>query len=90
MTDSQSPTNVLLLVKAIWEESLELPDVGPDDIFFQCGGGSLQAMQMLTRVREELGVEVPLACLFDARTLRAFAANVEEAIRDATCEEHPT
>ena len=90
MSDSPFPLDVFSLVQIIWQESLEVSHVAPHDKFFQSGGTSLQAMQVMARVREQFSVEIPLACLFDSANLQAFAASVEQAIRDAADEEYPT
>ncbi|HKV06940.1 MAG TPA: phosphopantetheine-binding protein, partial [Thermoanaerobaculia bacterium] len=50
---------------AIWRELLDVDRVGVHDHFFDLGGHSLLAMQLLSRVREDLGVEVPLSALFE-------------------------
>ncbi|HEV7517348.1 MAG TPA: HAD-IIIC family phosphatase, partial [Thermoanaerobaculia bacterium] len=49
----------------IWRELLGVDRVGINDHFFDLGGHSLLATQLLSRVREELGVEVPLHLLFE-------------------------
>jgi len=64
-------------IAAIWREILEIEDVGADDNFFETGGHSLSAIQMLSRLRDSLGVEVSLKELFDGPTLAALAKNVE-------------
>jgi len=48
----------------LWRELLGVERVGVEDHFFDLGGHSLLAMQVLSRVREVFGVEVPLAALF--------------------------
>ncbi|SFL87825.1 amino acid adenylation domain-containing protein, partial [Rugamonas rubra] len=58
----------------IWAELLRLPSVGRQDNFFELGGHSLLAVQMLSRLRQRLGVEVALQALFDQPVLRDFAA----------------
>src|SRR5262245_22919778 len=48
----------------IWGELLKVERVGRHDDFFELGGHSLLVMRVLSRLRQTLGVEVPLAGLF--------------------------
>ncbi len=66
-------------IAAIWQELLELEQVGRNDHFFDLGGHSLLAVQLLSHVREELGVELGLRDLFTHPTLAAFAALADTA-----------
>ncbi|MGE7955443.1 non-ribosomal peptide synthase/polyketide synthase [Pseudomonas sp. NPDC089530] len=60
-------------IAAIWAEVLGLPRVGLTDHFFELGGHSLLATQITSRVQAELGLEVPLAALFQTESLQAYA-----------------
>ncbi|HXO18881.1 MAG TPA: amino acid adenylation domain-containing protein, partial [Thermoanaerobaculia bacterium] len=67
------------LLAGIWSELLRVGRVGIHDSFFALGGHSLLATQVMSRVREVLGVEVPLRRLFEAPTVAGLAAQVERA-----------
>ncbi|MBE1162009.1 non-ribosomal peptide synthase/polyketide synthase [Dyella acidiphila] len=62
-----------LAIAAIWQDLLCLERVGRHDHFFELGGHSLLAVQVLARIRAELGVELPLRDLFALSTLQALA-----------------
>ena len=51
------------------------------DDFFALGGDSLHAMQVLARLRERLGVVLPLPAFFQNAALADMAAGVEARSR---------
>ena len=59
-----------------WCELLRLEEVSVDDSFFEIGGHSLMAMQVMVRVREELGVELPLRKMYQQPTIAAWAERI--------------
>jgi len=71
---------------ALWEEMLERRPIGIHDSFFDVGGHSLLAMRLLTRIRDQWKVTVPLRRLFEAPTLAEVAAAIESG---STHEEAP-
>ncbi|MEO3972426.1 amino acid adenylation domain-containing protein [Streptomyces sp. CAU 1734] len=75
------------LVCALFAEILALEEVGAEDNFFDLGGDSGLGMRLARRIREELGVDLPVRRLFSAPTpagvARALGARVRPALRRA-------
>src|SRR5579859_1189525 len=71
------------ILAGIWEEVLKVERVGVRDNFFELGGHSLLATQVMSRVREALGVEVALRRLFERPTVGELGEWLEEALREA-------
>ncbi|HVH13434.1 MAG TPA: acyltransferase domain-containing protein, partial [Longimicrobium sp.] len=80
-TEYHAPsTDVEELVAAMWEELLGISPIGVHDDFFALGGHSLLATQIVSRCRENFGLELPLKAIFEAPTIARFAVLVEDAI----------
>lgn len=74
-------------VTNVISELLGVEMVGLDDNFFELGGHSLLAVQVVTRLRKQLDVELPMrALLFEAPTVGGIAAVIREALLAAECE----
>ncbi|MFN7960162.1 MAG: SDR family oxidoreductase [Thermoanaerobaculia bacterium] len=71
-----SPTEAA--VAEIWQRLLGLDSVRRDDDFFALGGHSLVGIQVVARLRELFGVELPVAQLFRAPTLGRLAELVDQ------------
>ncbi|MBF8667868.1 amino acid adenylation domain-containing protein [Pseudomonas putida] len=80
----QAPQTPLQIQLAqIWAQVLQVPQVGLGDNFFALGGHSLLATQAVSRIRKQLGVDIPLRTLFDTVDLQAFAQAVAEGEQGA-------
>lgn len=55
-------------------------EVGPDDNFFDLGGDSIDAIELVTRLEEVLGREIDLITLFDTQNFADFSAAITAAI----------
>jgi acyl carrier protein len=62
----------------IWAEVLGLPKVETNANFFDLGGDSLKAMEVIARVSEVLRVDLPLIAFFEDPTVAHLAAVVDE------------
>ncbi len=67
-------------IAAIWQQLLGIERVGVNDNFFDLGGHSLLATQVMTRLRDALGVDLPLDALFSAPTVAGLAAAAVPAL----------
>ncbi|MDQ3262224.1 MAG: amino acid adenylation domain-containing protein [Myxococcota bacterium] len=72
------------LVARALADALGLPEVGPEDNFFERGGHSLLAVQVLARLRDGLGTELPVRALFEAPTAAALARRVQQQLAEGT------
>jgi amino acid adenylation domain-containing protein/non-ribosomal peptide synthase protein (TIGR01720 family) len=57
----------------IWQDVLQVEQVGRNDNFFALGGHSLLVLQVISRVRQQLHLELSVSSLFSAATLAEFA-----------------
>lgn len=72
----QTPTEAVLA--AIWAELLGVEMVGRQANFFELGGHSLLATQVVARIRTAFGQELAVRTLFEAPTLAALAAILDQ------------
>ena len=63
----------------IWTQVLNVTQIGVNDNFFQLGGTSLMAMQLLSYIYDSFQVELTLKELFDtAPTISGLAESIEQ------------
>jgi phthiocerol/phenolphthiocerol synthesis type-I polyketide synthase E len=79
-----APRNELeAAIARLWSEVLGGEEVSVTDDFFEIGGNSLVAVQLIALIRRELGVRLPMRGLFEDPTVAGAAAKVAE-LRTAT------
>ncbi|MCC9020570.1 non-ribosomal peptide synthetase [Flavobacterium lipolyticum] len=64
---------------ALWEEVLEIDQVGVLDDFFKIGGHSLKATYLITRIKTEFNAKLDLISIFNNATLGEMAAEIKKA-----------
>lgn len=67
-----------LQLKGIWEQALEVSNIGVRDDFFELGGHSLAAAEICSRIERVLGIRLPLVTLVEAPTIERLAQVVRD------------
>lgn len=80
--DSSQADHLERRLMGIWREVLGVDGIRSQDSFFDLGGHSLMAIQVISRVREAFGIELPLRSLFEQATFAEFS----QMVRDITAQ----
>jgi amino acid adenylation domain-containing protein len=87
-TVSQRPATPLeSALLRIFAEVLRIQTVGVDSNFFDLGGHSLLAVQVLSRIRRDLNVDLPVRVLFEKPTVAGIATAIVATSRAAPASE---
>ena len=79
----QAPrTPVERMISDVWARVLKVERVGIHDNFFELGGHSLLATQAMSRIRQALGVDLPLRMIFEAPTVACLAVAAADRSSD--------
>ena len=88
-------TDLEKTVLTVWQRVLGTQNIGVNQDFFQIGGHSLPAIQVLAQINEQFSLELPITFLFEQSTVREMAAEIErrvlreiEAMSDAEVEQY--
>jgi len=65
-------------IAEIWAKVIGIERVGIHDNFFEVGGNSLAAVQVVSQVLQVFGMKIPVRSLFKAPTLRDFSRVIEK------------
>jgi amino acid adenylation domain-containing protein len=66
-------------VSEVWQQALGLNSIGLDENFFELGGDSLVAVQIMTKLRKILDENIPLATFLQAPTIKQLAALLDRS-----------
>ncbi len=75
-TVPNSPTEKVLY--KIWQELLGIPDLSIHDDFFELGGHSLIAVNMMSKIDQQIGRKVPLAALLKHATIHQLGQLLDQ------------
>ncbi|MFJ7326476.1 acyl carrier protein [Streptomyces cyaneofuscatus] len=64
-------------ITEIWQKTLKLDAISPDDDFFDLGGHSLLMAQIQESISNDLGIEVPMDELFRHPTVKEISHYIE-------------
>jgi acyl carrier protein len=64
------------VVARIWRKALQVEELRPESSFYELGGDSILMMNILARIRSELGIELDEEALLFASTFQEFSAAV--------------
>ncbi|EDX70556.1 Condensation domain protein, partial [Coleofasciculus chthonoplastes PCC 7420] len=64
----------------IWTSVLRIKPIGIHDNFFELGGHSLLATQVISRIRQNWEIELPLRCLFESPTIAELSKHLETKV----------
>jgi acyl-coenzyme A synthetase/AMP-(fatty) acid ligase/acyl carrier protein len=73
-------TELEIILAEFWGEVLGVERIGIHDDFFELGGHSLKATQVLLRVRDEFGVDLPVRRFFEDPTVAGLSVALGEAL----------
>ncbi|WP_051820224.1 type I polyketide synthase [Streptomyces sp. NRRL S-920] len=77
-----SPDDLTPAVSAILAEALGLAEnapIAPETTYFSAGGDSLTAVHLVGRLRDDLGIDVPITLFLEELTLQELAVRIVEA-----------
>jgi acyl carrier protein len=77
------------MVAGIWSSVLGVTTVRDDSDFFDLGGNSLVAVQLIAQIREATGVRLPMRAIFETPTVAEMAAIITTMKGEPAAEQQP-
>ena len=83
INESTMPTNETeKYLLNLWKRTLKVESMGIDDDFFDLGGHSLKAVQLISELKQEKKINISLASLIQNSTVRSFASLLSSDQKD--------
>jgi len=78
-TDVAAGNTLQTALMNIWRKGLGRPRIGMNDNFFEAGGTSLRAVQVIAMIKKELKQNVSIVSLFECPTIKLLSAKLNAA-----------
>jgi acyl-coenzyme A synthetase/AMP-(fatty) acid ligase/acyl carrier protein len=73
-------TDLQIQLAEVWQELLQVERVGLHDNFFELGGHSLLLVRVISRLKNQLGVDLPMQEFYRASTIFELAALIDSSV----------
>ena len=73
-------------ILAIWKDVFEYSDISISDSFYELGGDSIKAIQIVSQLRNK-GIQISSQDLFDLSTIRRLAEKISTEMEQVTLDE---
>jgi amino acid adenylation domain-containing protein len=84
-TNSKKPENPTEeKIKQIFEDQLDIEEIGVEDNFFDIGGDSITAVHIMQQVENEFGRKIPISMLYKYASIRKLANEIEKQKSEST------
>lgn len=79
--DTQPETDTEAALMEIWRDLLHRDSIDRKESFFEVGGHSLTAMQLMSRIRRIFDLNLPLAQIFEKPTIEELARTIDDTLQ---------
>jgi SAM-dependent methyltransferase/acyl carrier protein len=76
--EAAAPLSADETIRALWTEVLGHDEISSESNFFDHGGDSVLALQLISRIKERMGIDLPAVTLFEAPTIRALSQRISQ------------
>lgn len=82
VTPAETPTQKALLI--LWQKCLAVEPIGIDDHFFEIGGHSLKALELIGLIQQQFAIELPLHQVIENPTIRFCSRLIDDLVAAKT------